>query len=375
VRRILEVMRKEFLQIRRDKRFLPMILISPLIQLFFFGYAATSDLKNVRIVVWDQSNTAESRRLIDRFTHSGYFTVVEYAASEADLACAIDTSRAGAAIRIPPDLSRRIAHAEPSPVQILLDGTNASTATIVHGYIQKIIFEANAETLKERLAKARIPRATLEPVLTDERIWYNPELRSVNFMVPGTVCLILLILTTMYTATAVVRERERGTLDQLVVTPIQKHELLVGKVIPYCLIGMVDVVLIICAAMFWFRVPMQGSIPLLFALAAIFLLSTTGLGLFVSATATTQQQAMIVCMFINNVMILLSGFLFPIDNMPIGAQYVAAVIPVRYFLEIVRGIFLKGAGLEILWPSIWPMALFGVAMITLSVIRFQKRVG
>lgn len=373
--RLVEIIRKEFLQLARDRRFLPMILVAPVIQLFFFGYAATSDLKNVRLGVLDRSHTPASRRLVERFEHSGYFEVVLRTDRREELLAGVDRGTVRAALTIPRDYATRLGHSDTAPIQVILDGTDATSATIIQGYMSKIVYQANTEILRDRLARNQIPRAVLEPLRVEERIWYNPELRSVNFMVPGTVCLILLILTTAYTSTAVVRERERGTLDQLIVTPLRKYELLIGKVVPYCLIGMVDVVLIVLVAMYWFHVPMRGSVTLLFGLAAIFLLSTTGTGLFVSATATTQQQSMIVNMFINNIMILLSGFLFPIQNMPPIAQKISAFIPVRYFLVIVRAIFLKGAGADILWPQIWPMACFGVAVMFFSVIRFQKRLG
>lgn len=375
MRRILEMMRKEFLQILRDKRFLPLILLSPVLQLFLFGYAATQDVRHIRLGVLDEDRTGESRRLVNRFLHCGYFRLVARPGRRADLYALLERGEADLVLLIPSGFASLLGQGRRASVQVIQDGTNASQATIIGSYAQQILAEHETESLLKRLRRFGIPPARLRPLQVEERTWYNPELRSANYMVPGTVCLILLILTTTYTATAVIREKERGPLEQLSVLPIARHELLLGKVLPYCLIGMVEVCLILVVAVFWFEVPLRGNLGLLFACAGVFLLSTTGTGLFVSTVASTQQQAVTVNLFVNNLQVLLSGFMFPIENMPPAVQAVSYLLPVRYFLRIIRGIFLKGSDLQILWPEIWPLAVFGLVIMSLSVWRFRKQLG
>jgi len=373
--RIAKIIRKEFIQLRRDPRLLRLVLFAPVFQLFIFGYSVTTDVTHISTAVLDEDRTSASRALTERFVRSRYFDFDHNISHPDEIDRLLDSGKAQMVLRIPLGFARDLARGRTAEVQLILDGSDSMTAGIVSGYANGVIRDHSARIAAERLdrVRARIPRLpSLDPRL---RVWYNPELKSVYFMVPAIMCTILLVVTTLLTSLAIVKEREIGTLEQLIVTPIRPRELMLGKTVPFVIIGFVDMTLVLLAAVLWFRVPVAGSIPLLFLLSAAFLLTTLGIGLFISTISRTQQQAMMTTFFFLLPSFLLSGFMFPIENMPRLIQYITYAIPLRYFLVIVRGIFLKGNGLAVLWPQVAILAAFGLAIMWLAAARFQKRLG
>jgi ABC-2 type transport system permease protein len=373
-RRVRTLIRKEFLELRRMPQLLRIVIIAPIVQLTLLGYAATTDVTNVPMVVVDQDRSPASRRLVERFAGSRYFQVV---AEEVDPRVVEDhlaRGRAWIALVIPADfgdaLSRPVAwsgaSAGPS-VQVIADGTDANSSGVALAYVQGLVGEFNAAIGQARGAAA-------SPLEGRVRVWFNPDLESRNFMVPGVLALLLLLVTANLTSMAIVRERELGTLDQLNVTPLARWELILGKLLPYGVIGVIDVVLVVAVAIVWFEVPLRGSVWLLMGASLVYLLCTLGLGLFVSTISSTQQQAMMTTVFFFLVpMIFLSGFIFPIENMPRPIQWLTTVIPLRYFLVIVRGIFLKGLEFPVLWPQFAALGVWGVSVLTLAAVRSSKR--
>ena len=365
-----EMVRKEFYQIRRDRRMLVISLLVPFLQVLLLGYAATTDIKYTVLAVADQDRSAESRELVRAFTNSDYFLPAHTVDDPRDVESLIASGRAKAALVIPPAFGRDILARRPAEVQMLLDGTDANTTAVVLGYAGQIV-EQFGRRASARLRTAALPAAGA--VRTEPRVWFNPELKSAHFMVPGVVALVLMIITMTLTSLGIVREKENGTLEQLMVTPIRPWQLILGKLLPFVVLGFVDMVLVLSVARFWFGVPLNGSVTLLFGLSLLFVLTTLGLGLFVSTIARTQQQAMLIAQFFFFMPFLfLSGFAFPIANMPSVIRAVTYVIPLRYFLEIIRGIFLKGLGIADLWPQAAAMLAIGVAVLTVSVLRFRK---
>lgn len=369
---ILEIIKKEFYQIRRDKRMLGVAIVSPIMQVLLLGYAATTDIKHSNLVVCDMDKTAESRTFVREFTTSNYF-IEKYSVDvpdEADIY--IDDAKASIALVVPIGFGRKLLKHETVQVQVVLDGTDANTATVLLGYASQIVGSFSQSVLLNSSLMGRGVRVGM--IVPEPRIWFNPDLRSTNFMVPGVVALVLMIITMTLTSLGIVKEKEIGTLEQLMVTPIKPYQLILGKLIPFTIIGFVDVIVVLTIARFWFNVPMAGSIFLLFGLSALFILTTLGLGLFVSTIAKSQQQAMLIAQFFFFMpFTFLSGFTFPIANMPQAIQYITYLIPLRYFLEIVRGIFLKGATLNELWPQAAALLAFGVGILTLSVLRFHRK--
>jgi ABC-2 type transport system permease protein len=284
----------------------------------------------------------------------------------------MDAGTVRVGIVIPPRFAARLARGETARVQLLLDGTDSNTANVAQGYVTQIVNAESSRIMLERLGpKATAPLA-VEPSV---RIWFNPELKSANFMVPGVVALILTIVTMTMTATAIVKEKERGTIEQLVVSPLRPIELILGKALPFVLIGYLDIFVVVLAGVLWFRVPIAGSFPLLLLLSGLYIMTTLGLGLLMSTVSQTQQQAMMLGFFANPPFMLLSGFIFPIASMPEPMQLLTYIIPLRYFLVIIRGIFLKGVGIDVLWPQALALLVFGAAVLTLSTLRFHKRLG
>lgn len=369
---ILEIIRKEFYQIRQDRRMLGVSIAAPILQVILLGYAATTDIKNTDMVVCDMDKTAESRRFVAAFTNSRYFIHRYDVDVPRDADTYIEDAKAAIGLLIPRGFSRKqLAHGTPQ-VQIVVDGTDANTSNILLGYASQIVSSYSLDIITSSAtspAGSRPARIVPEP-----RVWFNPDLTSTNFMVPGVVALVLMIVTMTLTSLGIVKEKEIGTLEQLLVTPIKPYQLILGKLIPFVIIGYVDVLIVLAIARFWFDVPMVGNVVLLFALSGLFLLTTLGLGLLLSTIARSQQQAMLIAQFFFFMPFLfLSGFTFAIANMPVVIQYMAYFIPLRYFLEIVRGIFLKGAGISELWPQALALLLFGIAILTLSVVRFRKK--
>jgi len=372
--RIYYIIKKEYIQTFKDKRMVMLIFVAPIIQLLLLGYAVNMDIKHVSTAVIDRDRSFESRDFIRDVSASRYFDIVFYLKENEDVHKIFQKQQAEMVIIIPPDFSRKLKRNEKSPVQVIVDGSDSNFATIVVGNITQVVrrfSEKYSTKMLERMKYSiKIPR-----VNPQTRIWYNPEAKSSNFMVPGVICMMLLVVTSLLTAMAITREREIGTMEQLIVTPIKPIELILGKLIPFALIGFCQVGLIVAAAQLIFGVPMKGSVLLLFALSGLALLTTLGLGLFISTISQTQQQAMMSTFMVIMPSIILSGFFFPITNMPRPAQIITYFIPLRYFLHIIRSIFLKGSGLDILWPDALALLVFGVAIIALSVARFKKRLG
>ncbi|MBN2531428.1 MAG: ABC transporter permease [Spirochaetales bacterium] len=373
MRTILFIIQKEFLQILRDIRMIPIIFISPVFQLILLGYAANLDAKNIPIVVCDADHTVESRELTQSMINAHYFIIKETISDTRMIDPIINQGRASLALVIPRGFSSGIKKGETAHVQLLVDGSDSNTATIALNYATMIVSSYSGKIIAQRLIKTGggIPLA----VSAETRIWYNPNLESRNFMVPGILAMLLMLMTMLLTSMSVVKEREIGTMEQLSVTPIRPYQLIIGKLTPFIIISFIDVMLILLASAFVFNIPIKGSIIALFVLSSIFLLSTLGLGLFISTISHDQQQAMFSAMFFVMVpMIILSGFVFPIENMPPVIQYITLFMPLRYYFIIVRGLFLKGADFIHLWKEALSLFTIGIVILIISALRVKKRV-
>lgn len=370
--RVFHLMRKEILELRQDPRLFGIVVIAPILQLTILGYAATTDVQNVPVVIVDADRSAESRALITRFAASDNFTIAAILGSTNEIDPWLEEGRAWMALSIPPDYGRLIERGQTASLQVVADGTDSNSTNVALGYARVLIGEYAQDVLAER-AGGRPPERLVGAAI---RIWFNPDLESRNFMIPGIVAMLLLVVTTNLSAMAIVREKELGTLEQLNVTPLARWELIVGKLVPYAVIGMIDVVLVLVVAILWFEVPLRGSVLLLFAMCGVYLLSTLGLGLLISTISSTQQQAMMTTtFFFLTPMIYLSGFIFPIENMPGWIQPITYLIPLRYFLVILRGLFLKGVGLETFWPQALALLIWGLAVLSLATLRSSKRLA
>jgi ABC-2 type transport system permease protein len=367
VRRIGLLMWKEFLELRQDPTLFPVIFVAPLIQLAFLGYAASTDVRNVPVVVADQDRSAASRQLIARFDASPYFTIADVVSSPPEIDPFIVGGDAWMGLSIPPDYGRTTAAGGTATVQIVADGTDSNSANIGLGYATALV-----SAYAQDLAATRGAPGGFDARI---RVWFNPQLESRFFMIPGVAALLLLVITTNLSSMAVVREKEIGTLEQLNVTPLGRIELVFGKLLPYAVAGLIDVVLVLAISIYWFEVPLRGSLALLIGMCVVYLMTTLGLGLFVSTISNTQQQAMMTTTFFFLLpMVYLSGFIFPIENMPALIEPVTFLIPLRYFIVILRGIFLKGVGLETLWPEALALAAWGLVILGLAVARSRKTV-
>jgi len=372
MRRVLHLMKKELLELKRDPRLFGIVIIAPIVQLIALGYAATTDVKDIPIAIVDADRSTSSRELIHRFEASANFKIVAMLGSTNEIDPYLDRGEAWMAISIPADYGKKVESTRQTTIQIAADGTDSNSTGVAMGYAQALI-GGYAQDVAARAAPGLPVTGLVRPEI---QVWFNPRLESRDFMIPGIVALLLLVITTNLSAMAIVREKEIGTLEQLNVTPLARWELITGKLLPYAFIGIIDVVLVLIVAIYWFEVPMRGSIPLLFVMCLIYLLSTLGLGLFVSTISKTQQQAMMTAIFFFLMpMIYLSGFVFPIENMPQWIQSLTYLIPLRYFLIIVRGIFLKGIGLEVLWPQALALLAWGLTVLTLATIRSSKRLA
>ncbi len=376
MRAILQIIRKEFIQAARDRKMIFIILVAPVFQLIILGYAANLDVRNIQTVVCDLDRTPESRALVSEFSNSGYFVVNDYAEKISDLDHYLDYGKASFALVIPKNFGSKIIQGRTAQLQILVDGSESSFATSGLQYASIIALRYSQNVLLQTFSRMQGTGIKVPRLNPEIRIWYNPELRSRNFMIPGVLALLLMIMTTMLTSLAVVKEKEVGTMEQLIVTPIRSYALIIGKLAPFSIIGMIDVVLVLLVASFWFKVPPKGSVPLLFLLCMLFLMTTLGLGLLVSTLSKTQQQAMMSSQFfIMMPMIYLSGFVFPIENMPKIIQLVTFFLPLRYFIVIIRGLFMKGVGWHELWAQALMLLLFGIAILSISIVRFRKKIG
>jgi len=361
--RIREVVRKEFLQLFRDPRLWRVMFLAPVLQLVIFGYALSTDLHDTATVLVDLDNSQASRALVDAFTASGYFRIVSRSPRPADLVSALDHSDARVGIEIPPDFSTHLRDGTGAVVQIVFDGTDSNTATVAQGYAERIV---------QNYAQQIAGGARLAVELR-ERAWFNPNLVSRDYNVPAVAGAIVFLMCLLLTSLAVVREREIGTLEQLMVSPLSAYELIAGKTIPFALVGLIDVLLVTGAAVFWFGVPFEGSFALLMLASLLYVLSGLGLGLLVSTSSKTQQEAFLTTFLIFMPTILLSGLMFPVNSMPKVFQWLTFVNPMRHYLEIVRGIFLKGAGVSALWYQLAALLLLGVGLLGFAAGRFRKR--
>ncbi len=367
--RLKQMVRKEFIQVLRDKRLRFFVIVPPLIQLLVFGYVVSMDVNNVETAVLDRDRTAESRDVIERFRSSGYFTIVRQLADESGVRDALDRGEALCVIEIERGFGRDLLRGKAASVQVIIDGTNSNTAAVVEGYVDQIMAGMQSDVLAGRGA------VVVQRIDMRIRTWYNPDLRSKNYNVPAVMATIITLVCLMLTSMAIVRERELGTIEQLMVSPLRPGELMLGKTIPFAAISFFDMTLVATLGVIWFHVPVNGSLLVLLAGTLLYLLSVLGVGLFISTLAATQQQALMGAILFYMPSILLSGFVFPIKNMPELFQRLTLIIPLRYFLVIIRGVFLKGVGFDLLWPEMAALLAIGLLVITLSAFRFRKRLG
>jgi len=401
--RVKQIIIKEFIQILRDPRMRTILILPPIIQMIIFGYAASTDVKNIQMAIYDLDNTQESRELIREFTYSDYFYIKHYIYTDREAEEMIDKSDVSTIIRFNPGFGKDINANHQTQVQLIIDGSDSNTAAVISAYSNQIIERYSSRLLDKRVQvllnplrkptdnndnnvpdsnlntakfsngvnqSIRIPKIDLRT-----RAWFNENLLSRNFFIPGVIALIVTVITLLLTSMAIVKEKEIGTIEQLIVSPINSWELILGKLLPFAIIGLFDVFLVTVVGVFWFNVPIRGNLLLLFGSAILYLLTALGIGLFISTIANTQQEAMMTAFFFTFPAILLSGFVFPIYNMPKLIQYITYMNPIRYFLVIIRGIFLKGVGIEILWSQMLALFALGIVIFTLSTLRFKKRLG
>lgn len=371
--RLISIIRKEFIQIIRDKRALAIILIIPIMQLFLLGYAATNDVRNIPLAVYDQCRCAESRSLLDAYRAADYFRLAYSVTSEDEIRALIENGKARAAIIIPPDYNTRLAKGD-AQAAFILDGSDPTSASTAYSAALLIGQAHSTQLMMENLQRAGVNTARLQqPLEIRTQVWYNPDLVSNYFMIPGVIGMILFAITSILTATSVVRERERGTIEQLIVTPIRPWELIVGKVTPYVILALINTFEVLAMGHWWFGVPIRGSLTLIVATSGLLLLSGLGIGLFASTMANTQQEAMLTVWMTLLPSIFLSGFFFPLEAMPAVLRWFSAIIPLRYYLVIIRSVMLKGSGIDSIWRETLALFAFGVVILVAASLRFRKR--
>ncbi len=368
--RIVALLRKEYGQLFKDRKLLPLVFVAPVLQLTFLGYAASIDVKDISMVLCDLDKTQQSRELAEKFVTSGYFSI-EYATDDYNsVQSYLDDNKVSMGLVIPHDFGKKLLRRETANVQLLVDGSEGNTAAIAMSYVNQIVGQYSLNIL----ASVAGNEQRAGGINTQVRAWYNPDMQSRNFMIPGVLVLILLVTTMALTSMAVVREKEIGTLEQIMVTPITSTELIIGKLIPFIIIGSMNATVVMVVMVFAFGIPIKGSILLLIVLSGFFLLTTLGLGLFVSTISRTQQQAMMISQFfILMPMMYLSGFTFPVENMPPFLQFVSLGLPMRHFLVIVRSLILKGVGFSALWVQAGLLLFMGVCILVASILRFKKK--
>jgi len=366
-------MRKEFIHIIRVPRTLVVMFLTPLIQLILFGYAATSDVRNISMAVYDQSRTPQSRHLVEAFVQSGQFSVARTVASDQELARLVDNGTVRAGLIIPPTYANDLIGGRGAQAAFVLDGSDPSVASTALSSA-RLIGQVEATDVQQQALARRGGSLALAPAMeVRTRVWYNPDMVSAVFMVPALVGLILQMQATLLTSSAIVRERERGTIEQLIVTPIRSFELIVGKILPYAVMALLITIEILVAGTLLFGVPIKGSVLLLLAISCLFLVSTLGIGLLISTVANTQQEAFLLTFLTIFPSVFLSGFIYPLAALPKVLQYVSGFIPLTYFLVVVRGIVIKGVGVPALTSQITALVIFGVALIVIASLRFRKR--
>jgi ABC-2 type transport system permease protein len=373
--RIQTILAKEFKQVFRDPRLRTVIFISPIIQLVIFGYAATTDVRNIPTAVYDLDNTPESREVVRAFTYSKYFSIKYYVFDDTKERELIDKARVSAVLHFNRGFARDVEGGRMGKVQLIVDGTDSNTAGIVLSYASRIIQRLSASRPREVGSLAVKPQVAFPGVDLRDRAWFNENLESRNYYIPGVIALLVTLTSILLTAMAIVREKEIGTMEQLIVSPIKPIELILGKLVPFAIISFTELGLVAAVGILWFKIPIRGSFLLLILSTCIYLLTTLGAGLFISTISETQQEAAMTMFLFLFPMNLLSGFVFPVTSMPRAIQYVTYLVPLRYYLEIIRGIFLKGIGIAILWPKIAALLVIGLFVITVSSLRFRKRLS
>jgi ABC-2 type transport system permease protein len=371
--RLVSILRKEFIQITRDKRTLVIILIIPIMQLFLLGYSATSDIRNIPLAVFDQCRCAESRSLLDAYRAADYFQLAYMVGSENDIRLLIEQGRARAGLIIPPDYNTALEQGN-AEVAFILDGSDATAGSTALAAATLIGQSHATQLMIQRLERSGMDASKFQPPLqVRTRVWYNPDLVSSHFMIPGVIGMILYAITSILTATAVVRERERGTIEQLIVTPIRPWELVVGKILPYAILAFIDTLEVLAIGHWWFGMPVRGDLSLILACSGLLVLSGLGIGLFASTIANTQQEAMLTVWMTLLPSIFLSGFFFPLEAMPQFLQWISYIIPLRYYLIIIRALLIKGVGAGPIWSEILALTVFGIAIMGAASVRFRKR--
>jgi ABC-2 type transport system permease protein len=371
--RLRSLIRKEFIQIRRDRRTLILVLIIPIMQLFLLGYAATNDVRNVPLAVYDQDRGPEARALLDAYRAADYFIISYEASSETELRDLLDSGKARAGMIIPPGYSDDIQGGQSARVVFVLDGSDPTVASTALSAAQLIGQAHSTQILESRLLRRGQAAVIQPPVEISTTVWYNPDLVSAYFMIPGVIGMILFALTSILTASAIVRERERGTIEQLIVTPIRPWELVLGKLLPYVILAFLNAFEVLALGHYWFGVPVRGSLWLIAGASFLFLLSSLGIGLLASTMANTQQEAMLTVWMLMLPSIFLAGFFFPLEAMPKILQWISYIFPLRYYLVIIRSQMLKGVGASAYQTDLIALAVFGVAIMTMAALRFRKR--
>ena len=376
-RRIRHIIIKEFIQVFRDKKLRFFLIVPPMVQLLTYGYVVNFDIKHVAMAVFDESRTMESRLLIDRFTSTDWFDVKYYVKSQKELLHLVDRGDITMALWIQWDFATRLRQGKSGRLQVIVDATDSNAALIVNRYAGTVIADYNQERLDRRFARQGqewVGTFSL-PLEMEPRAWFNDNLISRYSMIPGVIAMVVLLVSLMLTALSVVREKEIGTLEQILVTPIRPIELMLGKTVPFVIISMLEVVMVTAVGIFWFEVPFRGSFLVLLLGTLAFLFNSVGLGLLISTIASTQQQAMMAGNLFLTPAILLSGLIFPIANMPVFFQYLTRLNPLMYFIIVTQGVFLKGAGLTLLWPQMLSMTVLGMGMLGLAVARFKVHIA
>lgn len=369
--RVKAIIIKEFKQIFRDPRMKTVIFISPLLQIILFGYAANKDINYVPTAIYDQDNTVESRELLRRFTYSKYFVPEHYISSEKEQNAVLDKGLASVAIHIDRGFGRYVNAGKDASIQLVFDGTDSNTAMIIMGYANTIVGDYQQDLLKKDIQKkgfmGELPRVDLK-----DRAWFNNNLISTNYYLPGVIATIVTMMSLLLTSMAIVKEKEIGTMEQLSVSPLKPIELILGKLLPFAVISLVQIVLITILGVLWFGVPLRGSILLLLLSTCVYLFTTLGIGLFISTISSTQQEAMMSVFLFYMPTMLLSGFAYPIANMPQVIQWFTFINPLRYFMVVIRSIFLKGVGIEVIWTQLLPLLIIGFFVLSLSTLKFRK---
>lgn len=372
MRKILHIIKKEFIQVRRDRGMLMILFVAPLLQLLILGFVISSEVRNIRTVICDLDDSSTSRLLVERIRNSGYFDLAWFDTRQNHLHEYLDDGRAVVAVVIPSDFSTRLQRGERTSLQVLMDGQDSNTSTIALGYINGILQSEMMDQIEGQLMGSEAA-AEVHLISPNLRVWYNEELKNSDYMVPGIVVFLLTMVTTLVAAMGLVREREIGTLEQLLVAPLRKHELLIGKLVPFAVLGLIELAFAISVAKLIYDIPIVGNLGLLLIFTIVYLFTTLGLGLFISATSGTQQQAMFLTLFFLMFFMLMSGFLFPIENMPKTMQIISLLNPMRYFVLVIREIFIKGAVVRHLFHQGVALLIFGAVVFTFAVLRFQSR--